>query len=265
MRRWTAPAAGLALGIGLFSIAILFSRWPSGQRPGGWKVFLSESTGSWFVRIECQGVIEIPSECMLRATVTAPDGKVTFEEEFSGGWRVSLSSGKMSQRKADGERLLELCSDGNRIINGPDIEKQYYQVLDGILVLVRLENEDGSLAQNNYLNPNKTIGPKLRSKTSQAWEESLWSSREGEILEALVWLGGKHADPASVPIPHLLHEDLTNARLVAEVHKRLRVHHKLEELSHSSNAWLREAAGFALKSDFEALWCPGPPPASDRR
>jgi hypothetical protein len=179
----------VALG-GLLPLGILYSK-----RSSSWKRLLSETVGEWSLEIDGVPVTEIPSACRLRAFVTGSHGRVTFDQEFSGGRRLAVASGRRSSRLEAGPGLLELCTDGVRIINGPDIEKQYYQVHEGRPVLIRLEGKDGRLIANDYGAPNKTIGPAPRAKTPEEWEVLLGSKNEGEVLEALVWIGGRHLEP----------------------------------------------------------------------
>jgi hypothetical protein len=128
----------------------------------------------------------VPSECKLRAQVIDAKGAMTFSEEFGGGWRVEVVSVKKSSHTEAGPGLLGLhCK---RFINGEDIATQYYRVLKGRLVLVRLEDSDGRWIANPE---DHRIGPKIPPRSDEAWEESLKSADPGEVLWALSAVRGK--------------------------------------------------------------------------
>ena len=225
-----------------------------------WKVLISDRIGSNSVHIEAQRSewIPTPGTCMVRASLTGNGSFPPFEEVFPGGWRLVVESGCLSKKKDAGPGLIELSAE--RRINGPDIAKQYYQVVGGKLALVRLEDDEGKMIPNRYTAPNQTIGPQVPRRTATEWANALQSSSEGEILAALTWLGGEHAQPSSKPVQYLHHEDLEMARLVEEVYGRVGVRQRIVELTKSTNSWIREAAEWAKDPHYEELMGPGGPP-----
>jgi len=225
-----------------------------------WQVLVSERIGSQSVHIEAMRSewVCTPGFCMVRASVSGDGANPRFEELFIGGYRLVVDSGCISQKKEAGPGLIELAAKRNW--GGPHIAKQYYQVVGGKLLLVRLEDDDGRMIPNSYIAPNQTIGPQVPRRAAAEWENALRSTSEGEILAALTWIGGEHAHPSSKPVQYLHHEDLAMARLVEKVYERPGVRQRIVELSQSSNSWIREAADWAKEPHYEELMSPGGPP-----
>jgi hypothetical protein len=146
-------------------------------------------------------------------------------------------------------------------------------------VLVRLERKDGKPLRNGYGCPNPSVGPPAPSKTAEAWARSLASEDKVEVLEALMWLGGwrktvewlkeeqeqerhfeaEHPETKGGPSSATLDTcpgALEDAALYAEVRARADVKARLEELSKSDDAWVRQAAELALKPQevFSEAW-----------
>jgi hypothetical protein len=126
-------------------------------------------------------------------------------------------------------------------INCRPIARQYYRRLGDRLVLVRLEDDQGRYARNIYEAPNHTIGPKIPRRNAADWEASLSSTDPAEVLWALVWIGGRHADTSAFS-PGVRLETPEDAKAVAEVRQRPGVQKRIAELTLSSNPWIREAA-----------------------
>jgi len=212
-------------------------------KPLDWREWVSFQAQNYSVVIEGRPVLVVPSQCELRGTVSTPLAGRVFSESFGGGWRIEVMSGAVSPRTEAGPGLVELHS--QPYINGRWIMTQYYRVLGERLLLVRLEDDKGRAVRNNYGAPNHTIGPQVPIREAQAWEASLSSPDPAEILWALAWLGGTHADPVPPP-PNYLRESLEDARRFQEVLKREGVQSRLRVLSTSPNPWIAEAAKQAL-------------------
>jgi hypothetical protein len=193
--------------------------------------------------MEGRPVHRIPSQCELRATVVGPGDKTLFTEAFGGGWRMEVLSGKRSGHTEAGEGLIELQS--RPFINGRFIYRQYYRVVRDRLVLIRLEDDQGRSAANSYFYPNHTTGPKIPIRDPIEWENSLASSDPGEVLWALVWLGGAHASPTAVS-QNISRENLEETEHFHAVWKRPAIQQKILRLKSSPNPWIAEAAGMAL-------------------
>jgi hypothetical protein len=252
MRIRPATAVLTALVFGLLSLSAAFIFYfmihHKPQQVRGalqWKTLVSTRIGSSDVRFDGFDEGSIPGQFRIRAVVTDGDGRSTFYQEFPGGWRLVMQSGGVSRVREAGPGVVELRADGMRIINGRDIEKQYYGVIDGRVALIRLESAKGLWVPNNYLAPNHTIGPELVDRSAEEWEEALRTGERTAKLETMLWLGGLHADPQSQAVPNLQHEDLQAARLVDEVRRRPEVLRLLAELAESPDAWIQEAATFA--------------------
>jgi len=208
-------------------------------RRGEWREWVHVTDQDRTLLIEGIPVQVIPSECRLRAQVVGPKGELLHSEEFIGGWRIDVRSGQKSNRTEGGPGLVELHS--IPFINGRAITKQYYRIVKDRLVLVRLEDDQGKYVRNNYEAPNHTIGPRIPDRDPSAWEASLTSTDPAEVLWALVWIGGRHADTTPVGSGVRL-ESPEDARAVQVVRSRESVRKKIAELTKSRNPWIAEAA-----------------------
>jgi hypothetical protein len=159
-------------------------------------------------------------------------GRLLNSVAFSTGWRINLDSATLRKEPRVAGSVIEV-----RL--GP--ERQVYGLLNKRVVLLRLEGSNGELIPNNYFAPNHTIGPDVPDLDAQEWEQALASGQKMVILEALVWLGGKHS-------PDLSEASLNRqwTSLVAEVRRRPGVRKAIEGLSRSDNPWMHEAARLAL-------------------
>jgi hypothetical protein len=108
---------------------------------------------------------------------------------------------------------------------------------------------------NMYHAPNIAVGPRVPRRTAEEWETAP-ADTEAEILRTLYWIGGYHAAPDPKPIPNFLHEDLDEARLVADIHGRAGVQRRIVDLMQSRNPWVREAAAAAAVPHYTKLQGP---------
>ena len=116
-----------------------------------------------------------------------------------------------------------------QVINGRDVAAEYFAVGDDNLRLVRLEDSKGSVVQNMY-HPEAAIGVKPSVQSIEEWTDLLRSMDKSDVLSALVFLGGEH--PGYEP----LFADLVYTKGVRDL---------IEQLTHSNNQWIREAAYLA--------------------
>jgi hypothetical protein len=78
------------------------------------------------------------------------------------------------------------------VINGRNITKEYFALGNDRLRFIRLENDKGELARNEYVFPNYEIGIAPDAHTVEQWSALLESKDKADVLSALVFLGGKH-------------------------------------------------------------------------
>jgi hypothetical protein len=235
---WLALIVALA---GLGGVALLVAKHISYSN---WLPIITAESAGWKTSIEANPIISVPSEFELHVVVTRPDGAVSHEEKFSGGWRMMVTTGALSAHGEAGPGLLELQSQPVR--NGGWVSRQYYRVQGGRLWLVRLEDPSGKIEPNFYSPLHYTIGPKVPEWKGEEWARALASNDPGQVLGALVWLGGVHSEPTAPP-PNANSESLESASLVKSVRAKPEVKRQLGLLKDSSNPWIAEAAKLALE------------------
>jgi hypothetical protein len=123
-------------------------------------------------------------------------------------------------------------------------QKQYYCLARDGLVLVRLEDSRGGLAQNDYRwHP---IGPPAPRRTEDQWVYSLESPDVASRLAALVWLTGLHLPSAQERKDSDNSESVEDSRLFESVRDDARAKRILRELRKHKNTWVKEYAELGL-------------------
>jgi hypothetical protein len=199
---------------------------------------------SRYVLVEESPLLMIPGDSRLQVSVFDHQGKLLDSSDFGAGWRIMLTKTRFVYMKSFGREVLEVES--RPWINGADVRKQYYTLIEDRMRLIRLEGSNGDLRVNFYGSPNHTIGFTEVGRSAEDWEKSLITKDEAQSLVTLTWLGGDHLD-AQLGEPGYYHEDLSEARLVEEVRARPAVKQIVNALKNSRNKWLREAARSAAE------------------
>jgi hypothetical protein len=207
-----------------------------------WYLWRHEARNGRALLILFQGrhILMIPGQSYAAIHFLDPTGGHLSCAEFSTGWRIDLESAVFRHDEAFGGPVIEITTEP--VINGRDIHRQVYGVFNDRVALLRLEDSEGSVVDNNYHNPNHTIGPDAPTRTADEWEESLRSSDVALVLESLTWLGGFHRRDLTPASDNIGVEDITAARLVAEIRQRPSVQKAITELLQSQNQWIRAAA-----------------------
>lgn len=175
-----------------------------------------------YVLVEGAPLIIIPGESNGRVHLFDAGGKLLDNETFQTGWRITVTGGQLIRDSRIGVPVIELFT--GAMINGRDVEHQYYGVLNDRVVLIRLEDSRGHAIRNISAPNNGLIGPEPPDRTQDEWEKALMSDDQVELLQALMWV-----------------EELpTNLRSRDSVKRRL------NELRGNQNSWIREAAELAL-------------------
>lgn len=122
-----------------------------------------------------------------------------------------------------GRKVIEVSSAPS--INGRDVAKQFYALVNDDVLLIRLEDKAGHLIRNTYGAPNHTFGFTITGRSANEWKAALESGDFAEVLATLTWLSGTHLDPKeAVPeisgMPPVAHEDMSEARLAADLSSR---------------------------------------------
>lgn len=210
---------------------------------------VSDSKGQTrYALIEESPLVMIPGNSGLRVHVFTHDGSLVRSSVFQTGWRIFITDIRVAYLEQIGRKAIEVRS--APAINGRNVAKQFYALINDEVLLIRLEDEARNLIGNAYGAPNHTFGLTITGRSADAWKDALESGDFAEILATLTWLSGNHLDPKE-PIPEVsgwppvAHEDISEARLVGEVRSRQDVRRQLKALMLSENLWVRQAAKLA--------------------
>lgn len=109
----------------------------------------------------------------------------------------------------------------------------YYALSGDGPVLILTGDVYGKVPENNYVHSGYRIGPPLPGDALGRCEAMLMSSNPIDVLQALVWLHGRHPEGSGW----------------SELRKRPSVQRRIEELAKSPTRAYREAAGALLPSE----------------
>ncbi|HZE99750.1 MAG TPA: hypothetical protein VE981_22275 [Planctomycetota bacterium] len=129
-------------------------------------------------------------------------------------------------------------------------ERHYYALQMDTLVLVRVEDPHGQPLRNRYAFDSNVIGPPLQRRKPEEWMEALRSKDLATVLNALVWLGGKHVSPKDGDHGSGM-ESRSDALLPDEMRRDPDVRMLLEKYKLSEHRWLREEAELALTPSYQ--------------
>lgn len=106
--------------------------------------FWQQSDGT-FVFLERQR-ITYPVTPSARVTVFREDGRTVSETKFPVGWNIQVET---ADRILDGDATESIFVLNTRpVFDGADIAKQYYAIIAGVPVLIRLEDSSGNDLKN---------------------------------------------------------------------------------------------------------------------
>ena len=161
---------------------------------------------------------------------------------FATGWGHSLLDASIEFSQDLKSDLVVLHMGPNKI--GAGDAKEYFAIGHDRLRLVRLENDRGDAAQDDYLGRPVDFVPDAKSVDEFA--SLLESNDKADVLSALVFLGGRHlADRNSFPV------DGRYAKLFQELMDSPRVRALVERLTASDNDWIKQAAKLAARGPRE--------------
>lgn len=207
---------------------------------------ISDSNGQMrYALIEESPLLVIPGNSGLSVHVFGQDGSLIRSSVFHTGWRIVVTDIRVAYLPQISRKALEVRSEP--VINGGDVAKQFYALVNNEVSLIRLEDKAGHLIRNAYGAPNHTFGFTITKRSTNEWKDALESLDFAEVLATLTWLSGTHLDPKeAVPevsgMPPVAHEDIIEARLAGEVRRGEAVQKRLKDLSVSQNLWVRQAA-----------------------
>jgi hypothetical protein len=169
---------------------------------------------------------------------------------FQTGWRIDLDRGSIEFSNDLASDLIVLHM--ARLINGRNVAREYFAISNDRLQFVRMENDKGEAAQNEYVYPNLEIGVVPDASTMDQWAKMLESKDKADVLSALVFLGGRHI---TEPQRRFVSEPQESkyAELFRQLVGNPRIRELIERLSNSDSEWVRQAALLAARGPRERL------------
>jgi hypothetical protein len=209
-------------------------------------------TQTRYALIEESPLLMIPGNSGLSVHVFAQDGSLIRSSVFQTGWRIGVTDIRVVYLPQISRNGIEVRS--APFINGRDVAKQFYALVNDEVLLIRLEDKAGNLIRNVYGAPNHTFGFTITGRSANEWKDALESGDFAEVLATVTWLSGNHLDPREpVPeisgMPPVAHEDISEARLAGDVRSREDVRKQVKALMRSQNLWVHQAAKLADNPD----------------
>lgn len=224
-----------------------------------------------FVLLDSMAFIMLPGQQAHDLYFFDEDGNPLGSSHFSTGWRMITGEFKLIKRDEVNSPILYISAGGGGSFAYASSLRQYYALLRDRAVLVRLEDRDGKIIKNSYGCPNPSIGPPLPRKMPDEWARMLSSSNVIEVLQALMWLSGRHPSIEEMnieqeeedalrkkypednknPMPTLLEKcplAVDDANLFAMSRAHEDILRTLKRLTKSPNVWIKQAAEMTLKS-----------------
>ena len=119
--------------------------------------FLWRHPAGNLVLLEASHIMCIPGQSSARITVIDENGKRVNQTVFSTGWRIDVVNAERIDPISQTGLFFAINSQNE--INGRDVAKQYYAIIDDETFLLRIEDSNGNSLMNG--NKNHMIGPEL--------------------------------------------------------------------------------------------------------
>jgi hypothetical protein len=126
--------------------------------------------------------------------------------------------------------FLEVGGKKSPALEQGEFQREFYALLEGSFVLVRLEDDKGRIVPNDYTLGRSYKGPDFPAKEVEEWLQALESSNAVEQLAALVWLTGKHLSSAEPRHAYLDQETIGDSKVYEAVRDDPRNKDALDEL-----------------------------------
>ena len=169
-------------------------------------------------------------------------GKKLGEWKFWPGPEVELAKVSFSHNREVDTDVIAITDVGQ--IAGQNVAKQFFAFDRDALFLIRLEDDDGQILQNQYHYPRFPLGVAPDARTATEWIKLLESSNRVRVLAALTYLGGQF-QLASRPD---FWQQVSDTRLIAPI-RELRANARIRVLiathQKATSPWIREAAELA--------------------
>jgi hypothetical protein len=206
-----------------------------------WK-FNTPKSESRYVVFSGQHIFMIPGTSSASIVLLSASGAEIGSWSFSTGWRIDIESASTSFDDKLHTQLITVST--APVINGRDVAKQHFALVDDKLYFIRLEDSKGRLILNHYLSPNHTLGGSLPAKDLAGWVVLLESPQLPLRLAALTYLSGTHMNPDR-PRTDVASESVEDAKLARAFRMAESTKRRIEDYRRSDNSWLKEAADLA--------------------
>lgn len=192
-------------------------------------------------------LLTIPGNSGLRIQLFNPEGKRLNSISFDSGWRIDLTDIEIKYSPEIEREIIVVGSEP--VINGRDVAKQYYALIDEEILLIRLEDSKGQPIRNVYGAPNYIIGLNKTGRSAEEWQKALESNDTAEVLAALSWLNGTHWNPQQNQTEKF-YESINEAKLVEKVRSDNNTKERINTLSQSKNLWFKDAVNLSIKYEY---------------
>ncbi len=199
--------------------------------------------------VEIAPGFERPGFCGLRIHTFDNDWKFVRQDAFSTGYRQEITDVYATKAKALSAEVLvvktiyagsrEVTRDGKKIET--PFQLQFYAVVDGSLMLVRREDDQGRLVLNRYANWSvPEIGMNHPQGTTEELLDILRSQAVPRKLALLAWVAGRHMSSAMERVDGVSQEPIESSRAYEALIHTPAFAETMRVLRRSENKWIRE-------------------------
>ncbi len=208
------------------------------ERLRPWAVFRVERGPAKWVVLEAYPGYDVPDLSVVHLRLFDAEWSHLGSTLARTGYRMFIRDAVLVDRPAIDRDLVLVRTYGNGFTKKRE-ERQFYAVLDDRIALVRLEDGAGRPIRNRYWNDIVARGPDIPSRTSEDWIEALRSDEIAVVLEALVWLAGKHVLSTAERPPDTRKESIADSKLFEAV-RGWAASDSLRDLD-TSHVWVEDA------------------------
>jgi hypothetical protein len=112
-------------------------------------------------------VYSIPGTAWAEVILLSPAGKEIGRWRFPIGWRMFMTSASTFFDESLQAQIVTVATAPS--INGQDVARQHFALVDDKLYFIRMEDSKGRLIRNDYLYPNFTLGGITPAKDVPGW------------------------------------------------------------------------------------------------
>jgi len=217
--------------------------------PVPWHVWKLNTPEARYAVFSGQHLFTIPGTSSASILLVSASGAEIGSWSFSTGWRIDIQSASTSFDDKLQAQVITVST--APVINGRDVAKQYFALVDDKLYFIRMEDSKEKLIRNHYLSPNHTLGGDLPASDAAAWSALLESRKLPLRLAALTYLSGTHMNPDRSRT-NVTSERVEDARLARTFRAADSTKKCITDYRKSDNAWLKEAANLAAAPPDES-------------